>query len=344
MTLTQPHPPSFESGSAEDDLAVRVHAAIARGIAALERLQLPRGELPVMTWRPEVPEWTYDASIFATALVAWSTRGVSDAAGLRRRACDFLEAQREPLGIWRHWTRGHPQFHYLPQDLDDTSVVCLALGANGRPVPRNRSLLLANRAANGLFYSWISARRSWVPSLAYWWVSLVHLATHPKKSLAFYHITPSVRRDIDGVVNANTLAYLGLDRATAAVPPFLLSILREGRETGCDKWYDSHFVVLYFLSRALRRAGIDAGDLVLTRLAAVAPDSALELALSMCVEMDWNRRPSGEAVRSLLEAQPPEGAWPLAPFYKGGRVRWGSESLTSGFCVEALSRWLIKGR
>ena len=321
------------------DLSARASAAIAAGVAFLSGAQLPNGELSVKTWRPAAPDWVHDPSIFGTALITKSLEGLPGTEPLRNRACDFIEAQRERHGVWRHWTRGHAQFNYVPLDLDDTSVACVALRQNGRPVPDNRALFLANRDDRGLFFSWISLRARWVPNFAYWWISLIHML-HPVYSIMFYYITPSERHDVDAVVNANVLYYLGRSQDTEAVVGYMLGILREQRETNCDKWYDSPFVVWYFFSRALRLAGEDAAGIVLERLNSVQPRSALERALATCVRLDWNERPDDDAIRALLDAQLPSGAWPLAPFYKGGRVRWGSEELTTGFCIEALSRWL----
>lgn len=320
------------------DLPARASAAIAAGLAFLSRSQRPTGELMVKTWAPARPEWVWDPSVFGTALIAQSLIAVPGTEALRSPACDFIESHRERFGVWRHWTRGHAQFHYVPPDLDDTAMACVALGQNGRPVPRNRALLVANRDPRGLFFSWISLRKRWVPNVAYWWISLVHMR-HPVHSIRFYHITPSERWDVDAVVNANVLYYLGRSPETEPVVPFLIRVLREQRETACDKWYDNPFVVWYFFSRALRAAGEDAAAIVLERLHGAAPQSALEHALAMCVQLDWNERPGDELVRALLDAQLPTGAWPLAPVYKGRNVRWGSEELTTGFCIEALHRW-----
>lgn len=311
---------------------------MSAGVAFLSRAQLPSGELAVKTWRPAAPEPVRDPSIFATALAAVCLGGVAGTARLRSRACDFIESHQERFGVWRHWTRGHPEFHYVPPDLDDTSMACVALRQNGRTVPGNRALLLANRDSRGLFFSWISLRARWVPNAAYWWTSLVHMR-HPVSSIRFYSITPSERDDVDAVVNANVLLYLGLAEETEAVVSFLLGVLREQRETSCDKWYDNPFVVWYFFSRALRAAGTEAAAPILRRLAAATPASALEQALATCVQLDWSGRADPSVVRTLLDAQLPSGAWPLAAVYKGRNVRWGSEELTTAFCIEALHRW-----
>src|SRR5687768_4134781 len=124
------------------DLAARASAAVAAGVAFLSRSQRPNGELTVKRRRPETPEPLHDPSIFGTALITSSLGALPETEALRNRACDFLLAHRERFGVWRHWTRGHEQFRYVPPDLDDTSVACVALRRNGRPVPDNRALLL----------------------------------------------------------------------------------------------------------------------------------------------------------------------------------------------------------
>src|SRR5687767_13512178 len=101
------------------DLAARASAAIAAGVSFLSSVQLPNGELSVKIWSPDVPEWIHDPSIFGSALITMSLTEVPDTEPLRGRACDFIEAQKERHGVWRHWTRGHAQFNYLPPDLDD---------------------------------------------------------------------------------------------------------------------------------------------------------------------------------------------------------------------------------
>lgn len=321
------------------DLSARASRALVEGVAFLSRAQLPNGELSVKTWRPAVPEWIHDPSIFGTALITMSLAGLPETEVLRGRACDFIEAQKERHGVWRHWTRGHAQFNYVPPDLDDTAMATVALRQNGRPVPKNRALIFANRDDRGLFFSWISLRARWVSNFAYWWISLIHMR-HPVNSIMFYSITPSERNDVDAVVNANVLYCLNRSPETEPVLNYIFSILREQRETNCDKWYDNPFVVWYFFSRALRLAGADAAGIVLERLRSAAPQTALERAMAICVQLDWNERPADDAVHALLDAQLPSGAWPLASFYKGRNVRWGSEELTTGCCLEALNRWL----
>src|SRR5207237_1773965 len=97
-------------------------------------------------------------------------------------------------GLWRHWARDHPQYHPLPPDLDDTSCASAALLRAGRAFPDNRKLLLGNRNRRGLFY-----RRKLTPAQF----------RHPLVTYFFFRRTSAKPFDVDAVVNANVLFYLG---------------------------------------------------------------------------------------------------------------------------------------
>jgi hypothetical protein len=273
-----------------------------------------------------------DSSIFPTALAAWSLSFADQASAVRDRALDFLLAEMEPRGLWKHWSREHPYQHQLPPDLDDTSCASAALARAGRTFPDNRELLLRNRNRRGLFYTWK--------------LTLTQLR-HPLVTLAFFRKTSAKPFDVDAVVNANVLHYLG---ASDAVVEHLLHVLRQDRESQCDKWYENPFAIWYFFSRALCRTAPQAEELLMRKVAAGKPSNALEHALAVCVVCDWD----GEAdVSPLLALQLESGGWPEAPLYHGGRRRrrdgtfaaphpdtphWGSQELTTAFCVEALAR------
>lgn len=304
-------------------------AALARAIAFLERHQLPSGELPVFaSGKP-------DPSIFPTALAAHALSFAPAAARVRERALDFLAAEMEPRGLWKHWPRAHPHHHQLPPDLDDTACASAALARAGRTFPDNRALLLGNRNREGLF-------RTWKLTLAQ--------LRHPLVTFFFFRNTSAKPFDVDAVVNANVLAYLGASDATQPVVDHLLHVLREHLEPVCDKWYENPFAVWYFFSRALRGVAPEAGEVIARRIAASTPKNALELALAACALLDWNRKPD---LGPLLALQQESGSWPAAGLYHGGRRRlgrfafaephpdtpwWGSEALTTAFCLEAISR------
>jgi hypothetical protein len=310
-----------------------IEQAIARGVALLERNQLASGEVPVDAWRPGHSE--RDPSVFPTAVAAHSLSFVPAARAVHARALDFLAAEMSARGLWRHWNRAHPHHAFIPPDLDDTSCASAALQRAGRAFPDNRGLLLANRNRRGLFYTWKLTGDQF---------------RHPLATWLFFQRTSAKPFDVDAVVNANVLFYLGDRAETRPVIAHLLDVLRTDGERDCDKWYERPFVVWYFFSRALRAVSADAGDVIASRIEASRPQTALEHALAGCALLDWNHEPD---VAPLLASQLESGGWPRDGLYHGGRARrsatsfapphpdtpwWGSEELTTAFALEALAR------
>jgi len=297
--------------------------AVARGVEYLRRVQLPSGELPVLaSGKP-------DPSIFPTAVMAHSLSFAPGATDVRERALDFLAAEMQPGGVWKHWPRIHPQHELLLPDLDDTACASAVLTQAGRVIPDNRALMLKNRNRRGLFRTWLLRYR------------------HPLAMYAFFTRTSAKPFDADAVVNANVLFYLG---QIPEVVEHLLAVLRENRERHCDKWYDNPFVVWYFFARALHGISPDAVDIIGKKIDAANPSNALEHALAACALLHIGHMPD---VEILCRSQMPSGAWPAAPVYHGGRARkrdgtfgephpdtpyWASEAWTTAFAIEALAR------
>lgn len=334
-------------------LAADVDRAIARGVAFLETGQLASGEIPIYaTTDPTLAERaTLDPSVFPTAIAALALAPCPEAAQVRARACRFLLDEMDRNHLWRHWTRDHEQARSLPADVDDTSCASAALAAEGAAVA-NRDILLANRRGDGLFHTWIIPRLRWTGA-AHARATLPRLAHLPTLYL-FFRRTSAAPGDVDAVVNANALFYLRDFDGRQAVIDHLQAVLRSGNEAGCDKWYENRFAIVYFLSRALRAGGAEAETLVVERLEAGPPANAMESAFAACARLDWGLPPGDAEMAALLAKQIPDGSWPRVALYHGGRERradgtfaprhpdtphWGSEALTTAFCLEALARW-----
>jgi hypothetical protein len=312
----------------------RIQRAIERGVAYLESVQLASGELPieVSPTADMTGENIREPCVFPTALAARMLSITPAADGVRSRALDFLEREMHPDGLWRHPSSAKPMHYDTPLDVDDTSLASVALADAGRPVPNNRRFLIANRNRRGLFKTWIVR----------WW-------PHPLLTYRFFKYTTAERGDVDAVVIANVVVYLGDCEETKPSIAHLLEVLLANNESRSTKWYESRFTVWYFFSHALREIAPEAGEMIVPRVEAATPRNALELAAAISTLLLWNRPTD---VTPLLDQQLDSGAWPRAGFYHMGIKEispnvfratppwWGSEALTTMFAVEALARTL----
>ena len=309
-----------------------IHHAIEKGVAYLESAQLPSGEIPIEI--SPTPEMSGDCSrqpcVFPAALAARALSITPSAARVQARALDFLQREMSPDGLWRHPSSELAEHYDTPLDLDDTAIASAALAVAGRPFPENRALLLAYRERSGLFLTWMPQ----------WW-------RHPLRTYRFFFFRRTAEvHDVDAVVNANVVIYLGVCEESQPAIEHMLAVLRANREMMSTIWYGSRFTVWYFFSHALHEIAPEAGEMIVPRIEATAPVNSLELALASSSLLLWNRMPD---VGPLIDAQPPSGAWPRAGFYHMGQRRldpqpkppwWGSEALTTVFAVEALTRYL----
>jgi hypothetical protein len=310
-------------------------SAIARAVAFLERAQQPDGGFPNLFWYGAAAP-VEAGNVFPAALIAHSLASAAEARAVLERALDFLTAEMSLEGVWQHWARGDANQEFLPPDIDDTACASAALRSAGRPVPANEALLFANRDRRGLFYTWFTWRPRW-SGLAHARLILPQLR-HLRVLWPLFRRPPVSIFNIDGVVNANALFYLGLRRETAEVPPYLLDILERDAEAECDSWYPNPFVVRYFFARALGPWHEEATALIRRKLDCAVPRTPLEIATAQCARF-YCGMPAEAALSSrLLETQLDCGAWPAEPFYCGKDCYWGSEALTTGFAVEALAR------
>src|SRR5689334_19740248 len=225
--------------------------------------------------------------VFPTALAARMLSITPAADVVRSRALDFLEREMHPDGLWRHPSSAKPMHYDTPLDVDDTSLASVALVNDGRPVPDNRRLLIANRNRRGLFKTWIVR----------WW-------PHPMLTYRFFKYTAKVD-DVDAVVIANVIAYLGDCEETRPSIAHLLDVLRSNNESRSTKWYGSRFTVWYFFSHALREIAPETGEMIVPRVEAATPRNALELAAAISTLLLWNRPTD---VTPLLDQQLDSGA------------------------------------
>lgn len=337
---------------------IAIEKSIAGGLHFLQQHQYPNGEFCVYVSGNDemLGDARPDSNIFPTALIGASLLFLRQKPGVLsvlQKAAEFLRGQMGRGGTWNHFTNGHPLRAFCPQDADDTACVAHFLEAMEVSFPKEHtaSLLLHNRRKDGLFYTWFALRMKTNPQRLYWQLALKELK-QPVKNLLFWQKMECKRNDVDAVVNANVLFYLGRRRETEAALAYLLRIVEENREDDCDKWYRNPFTVYYFFSRAYSAGLSELEPLrrpIIERLLDGANrngfgQTPLDTALAACTLM--NLKYAGEAldsaIQTLLQTQLPGGCWPRYRLYYGGpkkTVGYGSEELTTAFCLEALERY-----
>lgn len=335
-------------------------SAVARGLAFLAARQLPNGGFSLRYGFDVASDDTVadDHALFGTVLIAGSLSACGDPAAepMLDRAVARLHSLMEPGGVWRHWAPEEPRHHVVAPDADDTACISVLLRERGIPFPDNRPILLACRDWYGRFYTWFLFR--WLlrwpprrePRLA-----LIGLKRwrHPFAARTLWTTTPADPPDVDAVVNANVLRYLGDGPWAPVVVEWLVDVFRRRVDHASDKWYRGTCTFAWAVARAAKAGvrGLDAiRDETGERLAGMQAEDgrigegALETALAICALSDWDVRPRERAAAcAFLEAtQAADGSWPAAPMYYAGPKlelpRWGSRELTTGFCVEALAR------
>ena len=328
--------------------------AIAQGIDFLHAVQLPSGTFQIYCSPHPLleTECKPDYSTFQTAQISYCLDFIKSekCEEILGKAIGFLVSTMQDGCVWRYTCDPNPD--YLAPDVDDTSCISLLLKRHGVSFPDNTGVILGNRDSRGLFYTWILPRLRWTTEMSYWRVALRQLLKL-RQLHWFYSVTECKPNDVDLVVNANVLLYLGERPETAPIIRRLIQIVEEQAEEACDKYYANRFNFYYFLSRN-HAAGIHGfegvGGTIVERIKSYArPDGLignhiLHTAQAACALMDWKDRSPvlDNAIQAILCARDSSGAWKRCPFYYSGpsqKLAWGSEELTTGFCLEALARY-----
>ena len=263
---------------------------------------------------------------------------------MMEKGLDFLLAEVEGPGLWRFWSSRNPQHQSLQPDLDDTCCVSHVLRQNGRAFPSNEAILLGSRNEKGLFYTYVAPRPSTPPELRQKMGRLVS----PESLLRL--MAAGALHEIDGVVNANVVLYLGAGEHTRAAVDYLVDVVQRNQETDCSKYYPDPLAFYYMLSRACF-SGVTSLDktreVVLERIIATrgsrgAFGTALAAALAACslINFDHWASPLPATMAYIERSQRENGSWRKSPLYLGPAPYYGSEELTTALCVEALGRYV----
>ena len=265
-----------------------------------------------------------DSCTFYTSCILYSLSFLNnpELTPLKRTAAEFLIKEMRPPGVWKYFSSGNP----TPVDPDLDDIACASFVLRGiHPdirAGRNIDVILGNRNQDGLFFTWLRKKDE--------------------------------ENDIDSVVNANVLLYLGDREETRTVSDYLNAVIAECREAESYYYYLDDIALYYALSRAyfnevisleptkkpvisriLARQRGD-GSFGSELLTALAVSSLLNYS---CDDLDVLSR----GAESLVNTQRGDGSWQRRAYDVGPpppspHASWfGSEELTTGFCVEALA-------
>src|SRR5438105_1562213 len=94
----------------------KVEPALDRALDYLSGRQLSSGEFSsyIMPDGQTPADSLYDSSPFMTSLVVYALGFVNDlrAGTMIEKALDFMSGESEGPGVWRFWTRRHPQHFF----------------------------------------------------------------------------------------------------------------------------------------------------------------------------------------------------------------------------------------
>jgi hypothetical protein len=301
----------------------RLSEARQRAIAFLERAQNPDGSFPAELCRPAEGNCrTSPTTVFTSAMVLYALRGVRDpqAQAVFRKGTAFLEREERPGGLWRFYGKA-PSAPDLSADSDDTALASFLLAGTGKAAS-NRDRFAANRDEGGRFYTWFR--------------------------------NPGEKNDVDSVVNANVLLYLGDGPTTETACRWLASLVREGKEAGSIPYYVHATDLYYALARAYAHgAGCLEPAMPVLRervIGLVGPDGSVggnvqhTLLAALALSYAGCLGPELEAMRAfVVGSQEAEGSFAASFIFAGPEppsprsTFWRSAAVTTALAVELLS-------
>jgi hypothetical protein len=341
-----------------------VESAIFKGVKFLHQHQYPNGEFCCyISWGDDSMQIAIpDSTVFPTSLIGYSLlqlRHIPEVNEIHEKAVGFLQYQSLRGGIWPNFPSWTQLFKICPPDVDNTSCASKLLQALDKPYPDNRKMLLLNREKSGRFYSWYTLRFNWVWNKDYWLLSLRDWK-YPITALMFWHKVEAKRYDVDAVVNANVLFYLGLNEDTAGIIPYLIDVIEQQKEETCDLWYLNPFTIWYFFSRNFLIVSTELDVIkapIIARILAEKKEdgsiglSILDTALAIIalINSGYDGPEIDAGINFIVKKQGEFGDWPRWALYYGGPKKlqcYGSEETTTGFCIEALALFqlLVKKR
>ncbi len=331
---------------------MRFDQPIVRAVAFLRNRQLAHGEFVTLVGADrQMSDPAFDSSPFITSFVLYGLAQLERALveDVVSKAASFLFAEMECGGVWRYWSSRQHKHCRLPPDVDDTACISYALESAGYRPPNNEWAFRANQDSVGRFKTWLFVTRRNCFALRFLTARSVGfcqarvrtrtVATPPAEDPRF-QIMHIRRDDVDAVVNANALLYLGERPDTLAALEFVVEKVLD-ESAAWSLYYEDRLALYYAAARAFRHSAPRLAlvrDHIVARISERRLERFSPLQAALAASALLTFEPASTAAANLLgfivDTQRSDGGWDAYPFYNV----WGSEELTTGLCLEVLAR------
>jgi 4-hydroxybenzoate polyprenyltransferase len=348
------------------ELRLQLDFSLRRSIAFLKWSQLAHGEFAgLVASDPDLSDGVLESSPFFTTFVLYALQQVSDASapGMIDKAVRFLEEQKQVGGLWRYYSPRQHKHYRLPPDLDDTACASFALRQARWRTPENEWAFKLAQDEAGRFRTYFlptgNIRMAVVLALGQFQARCYRriARSSPQTNLEVQSTEVDIVPidDVDPIVNANAILFLGEGEITKAAIEYLIRVFPEAREGEFSLYYRDKLILAYMIARAFRHSAPSLGvlkDPILSYLDARARSGELfqdalsaAMAASILITFDDYGSLLDALVDIILRLQGEDGSWKQHAFYTGvPGYWWGSRELTTGFCVEALARYVESDR
>jgi len=323
--------------------------SINKAINFLYDKQLTDGEFNVYVWAGEdMHDCDVDSTPYVTALMLYSLdfwQPNEKVETILQKGINFLLSQMEGEGNWRYWTSKNKKWDLIPHDLDTMSCVSYLLKTQGVTFPNNIPTFLENTTEEGLFYTWIFPRSIYLPEIQDKFKTIVN----PEARV--YITFAGIADDIDHIVNANTLLYLGDNEHTKPAQQYLINAVLNNSEHESIYIVDDFAVYIYYMISRAYRHSVPALGVINTTMAdriiaaqnengGFGSDWETGMALCTLLNIDGYQEVIARGIHHLLTTQQPDGSWLKGPVYtETDGPFFGSREFTTAFCIEALSKY-----
>jgi len=299
-----------------------IEQAIRRAEAFLYAQQEPNGDFPSRVCRTVNGEGCriHKGSVFSTTFVLYSLQFLPVTEKRRRmlkKGHTFIDSKRQPGDLWRFCGT------IIDYDLDDISCASYLLESLGYAL-ENKKQIYDNRDENNIFKTWIRQKET-------------------------------DHNDIEGVVNANALLYLGENKETVDACNWIVNAVKSGKEDDILTYYPDSAVLFYTLSRAFFQKGLpcveQAVPLLIVKISEKIPQYIEQhdflnaaLLLNALLNLGYDVKALKNYADFFVEHQAERGSWESSLFFmavdlpKAPSSYFFSESVTTALTAEFLYR------